>query len=230
MAKEETIEPQKVQQPTERKEKKESIAWIWYTQRPLNARVQSYNRYLDSCQVSWINLVTGRAAWAYSSFPQIELKDDNSELCNDLWILNVYNKQVYWKLQWKTTESWWIEIPQDWNYQLTIQRTFRTDLEQTSWATPTFWVIQQTINWTTFYSVDIESKKLVFFTNVEKEWDPITAYVYAWSEYSSIVPNVMVTNYTWTFSKWVVLYTFADFRRVGKKIPIICTVYLTKIS
>ena len=46
------IELQKVQQPIVVEQRKETIGWIGYTQRPIDARTQTRNRYLDSVRAT----------------------------------------------------------------------------------------------------------------------------------------------------------------------------------
>lgn len=61
MAKEEILKPNQLQQPIELQKTKESIYNIWFSQRPLNIRTQTWNIYSDSVTFNWtstINTVT----------------------------------------------------------------------------------------------------------------------------------------------------------------------------
>ena len=206
----------------------EDITAMWtrqelgYSNRPVRQRRSVYGAYLDSCSVFGLSMVTGDVP-GQVNFEKIILRDDNYNACISAWLsaeeAEWLKKRQYWTLDWLVTPSGWIQIPMDWNYTITVHWWFRTDKE-ISWATPPALT----------FPIDSESKVIYAFTNVAKEWDAISWYVWLNAQYSCITPATTVENYTWQFAKWVVLYIYAAHRWAYKTFPIIWWFYITKIS
>lgn len=94
---------QKVQYPIENIKQEETIAWIWYTQRPINQKTQVRNTYLDSCTISATQQLPV-PSWAWE------------------WVVvSWYTYNTVWKYSfvWQNTNE--IKIPTTWTYSINVR-------------------------------------------------------------------------------------------------------------
>lgn len=80
---------------------------IGYTDRPINARTQTYNRYLDSCTIN--------DSW--QSTGVVDFRTSTKRVVGSLqWNIWYFNNWLLW--------SWyWVIIPNDWTYIITTSFT-----------------------------------------------------------------------------------------------------------
>ena len=193
-----------------------------YSNRPIRQRRAVSNVYLDNCAVHWISMMAWTPSWTspillpLADNNYIAAMSANLEQANR----NAFNKTIYWNLTREITPTGWLKIPEDGSYSMTFQRVYRTDKSVSGAAFP----FGSDAN-----GID-RAKELFAFTNVEKEWDPVNFFVYLNGQTAVISPNVTSTNYTTALSKGVVLYMFATIRWVWETIPVIWSLYITKIS
>jgi len=169
------VELQKVQQPVEFKKLVFDYQSMWYTNRALNARSQTYNRYLDNVVVYWI-----------ANVPWIWATDDFTPTSNstDIPMTTIFNKTG--DLKWEIDGDWGILIPEDWTYLITIEHVFLMyptisdwDVKAAYWLYPIIPLLYETTSW--FSSLD---SRLFFtrqattsfsFTASASKWDPLYA-------------------------------------------------------
>lgn len=152
------IELQKVQQPIVVEQRQESISSVWYTQRPLDARTQTRNRYLDSVICS-----DKYRSFASSSNPTI---------------IPEFTYEKVGKLPFDKT-NWEVYIAEDWTYFINAWAIV--------WAaTVTNWtrVLVLYVNWDVVqldYQVTPPANISVRLSIVEyfnlNKWDIITIWV-----------------------------------------------------
>lgn len=209
----------------------------WYKDRPINQKRGNYNTYLDSIQINWWDIIEWIALWSALEYNILPLKKDNSSFCGELntefslWIpTTFYDSITTWKLNWETTPDWWIIIPADWNYIVSVLMSFYLSLN-TSSLTPSIWTEELTISWTTFDAIDNNNKIIMSAANIEKYWDTPTDWLYLIESNISFSTNT-TSSYTFNskFKKWNVLYLMADHRRDWISYVIVWTYYITKIS
>jgi len=161
---------QEVQQPMMVEQRQETIGWIGYTQRPINARTQTRNRYLDT--TVFVSDIT--IPW------------------NTLYDIPSYTKTTLsWNLNWRLSSSpWKIIIPVSWTYMvqwwLFISKYLWTDpitiyvdgitsynnVEAKRWTTIPILFIKNFNKWDDIYisidNSDIEDIEAVITLNIIK--------------------------------------------------------------
>lgn len=183
----------------------QTIDSLWYTRLPQDTKNQNRNNYLDSIVVTsdWTN-VTGinntdvvNITSNYTDIPMTIISEKSGNLDR------------------KINASWWIEIPVDWTYIVTIEH---------AWAMyPT--IVSATVVWAYW------TKALIpLMYPLEKEWDTPVGYVYlnAYTFYTR--QAIWAFTYHWTFKKGNCFYARAAHMRTGQTFPVLAGFYITKIS
>lgn len=158
------IELQKVQQPIMVEQRQETIGWVWYTQRPLDARTQTKNRYLDSVYFSWSTNILDDDYWYIIPSTKI----------NTNWNLNRkidWNKMICpsystYIIQWRIEiiPSWWVDAAL---FGVVIEKTSKTLTDS-----PIFTNYVYMVWWLTTIPFNV-------VTNLEPWWY-IRVYGYNW--------------------------------------------------
>lgn len=203
MSKEENkIELQQMQQPMQIQTPVFDRQSIWYTNRPIDWRTQTRNRYLDYTAVSWLANIEGKAVWSAIDFNILPLDTVLEKTGN---------------LKFNFTASWWLEIPVDWSYIMSFINVFLI-VSNTSWKTASDIIAQYWL-----------SSLIPSVTFAEYEWWPRSPLYYDALPFYS---DVAVRNVTFNIkaTKWTVIYVCADHRWNWVTFPVNWWIYITKIS
>lgn len=156
MVTEPKIELQEVQQPIVIEQRKETIGWIGYTQRPIDAKMQTRNRYLDSVRA-------------------VQTEQDIAATTDTEITWYTYTKTGNYDFTRWSTDS--IIVPENWTYMI-IADYQRTET-MTVWET-IHWV---KLDWNNLYSQNVfnvtatNTYTLSWVENLTK-WQEITINVF----------------------------------------------------
>lgn len=180
MAKEE-IKLQSVQQPIEIEQRQETIAWIGYTQRAINAKTQTRNYTTNYCRVSANKTI---ASW--TSFLDI---NDN------IVTFSVWYSDLLWTPDF--TSHWIVRIPDNWLYVVTA----KLYLWSKTWSSnPTIWRKIEEFGGRSWYEYQLSwnwtftQEKIITFTEYFNTWEKLMPKIFQnnWDNSSAVVEMMLV--------------------------------------